>query len=170
MIETNRLRLIRFDESMFQALFTNDMELLGALLDVETPDRWSTFPDMQEALPFFYEAFKENGAYWGSFFTIHKADRRLLGTCGYKFPPTAEGMTEIGYEIHADYRRQGLATEAADALMRFAFQHDIVKTVRAHTLAVANPSVLVLKKLNFTFIGTFNDPDDGDIWRWEKQK
>jgi hypothetical protein len=25
----------------------------------------------------------------------------------------------------------------------------------------------VLKKLGFQFIGAFNDPDDGDIWRFE---
>jgi [ribosomal protein S5]-alanine N-acetyltransferase len=122
---------------------------------------------MADALPFFYEGFKKDGNYWGSFFTIHKADRQLLGTCGFKGGLDESGSVEIGYEIIDSYRQQGLASEAAQGLIDFAFGHDEVQLVRAHTLANENPSVSVLKKLGFQFIGLFNDPDDGDIWRFE---
>ena len=74
MIETARLRLIRWEDAHFQAILENNLIKLGELLDVETPTAWTTFDDMTDALPFFYNAFKENGNYWGSFFTIHKAD------------------------------------------------------------------------------------------------
>jgi [ribosomal protein S5]-alanine N-acetyltransferase len=167
MIETKRLRLMRWDEAHFQAIFDNNLVKLGELLDCETPQQWTTFPDMADALPFFYEGFKKDGNYWGSFFTIHKADRQLLGTCGFKGGLDESGSVEIGYEIIESYRQQGLASEAAQGLIDFAFSHDEVKLVRAHTLAVENPSVSVLKKLDFQFIGLFNDPDDGDIWRFE---
>jgi [ribosomal protein S5]-alanine N-acetyltransferase len=167
MIETKRLKLIRWNDAHFQAIFDNNLVQLGELLDCNTPKEWTTFPDMADALPFFYESFKQNGNYWGSFFTIHKADRQLLGTCGFKWGPDADGAVEIGYEVTEAYRQQGLASEAAAGLVHFAFQHSPLKLVRAHTLAKENPSVSVLKKLGFTFIGLFNDPDDGDIWRFE---
>ncbi len=166
MIETSRLRLIRWEEAHFQAIFDNNLAKLGELLDVETPKAWTTFDDMTDALPFFYESFQKNGNYWGSFFTIHKADRQLLGTCGYKGGPNDEASVEIGYEIEASYRQQGLAAEAAKGLIDFAFQHDEIKKVMAHTLAHENPSVSVLKKLGFQFVKELTDPDDGDLWQW----
>ena len=58
----------------------------------------------------------------------------LLGTCGYKGSPE-DGMVEIGYEMHEDYRLQGLTTEAAKALINFAFADPNVETVRAHTIS-----------------------------------
>ena len=123
--------------------------------------------DMEDAVPFFYNSFKENGNYWGSFFTIHKADRQLLlGTCGFKGAPNEENIVEIGYEIEASYRQKGLASEAAKGLIDFAFSHENVKAVMAHTLAHENPSVSVLKKLGFQFVKELSDPDDGDIWQW----
>jgi RimJ/RimL family protein N-acetyltransferase len=76
-------------------------------------------------------------------------------------------MIELGYEIAEPYRLKGLATETAQGLIDFACQDNRVKIVRAHTLATLNPSVSVLEKLNFYLVGLFNDPDDGDIWRWE---
>ena len=166
MIETPRLQLVRWDDAHFQAIFEKNLQKLGELLDVETPTAWTTFADMADALDFFYTSFKENGNYWGSFFIIHKADRRLLGTCGYKGAPDDIGIIEIGYEVEATYRQQGLATEAAQGLIDFAWQHEEVKDIIAHTLAYENPSVCVLKKLGFQFVEALNDPDDGDIWRW----
>lgn len=171
MIETPRLRLIPFDDALFQALFQSDMYLLGQILDVKTPKVWTTYSDVVEALPFFYESFRMNGTDWASYFITHKADRMLLGTCGFKGKPNSEGMVEIGYEMHEDYRLQGLTTEAAQALKNFALASESVQFVRAHTISFAdNPSVSILKKLGFELVGLFNDPDDGQVWRWEVHK
>ncbi len=171
MIETARLRLIPFDDAHFQALFQDDLHLLGYLLDVKTPKIWTTYSDALDVLPFFYHSYNMNGCDWASYFTIHKTDRMLLGTCGFKGAPDTEGVVEIGYEMHQDYRLKGLTTEAAQALVGFAFASPDVQLVRAHTISFSdNPSVSVLKKLGFELIGLFTDPDDGEIWRWEKKK
>lgn len=170
MIETLRLQLIRWEEAHFKAIFEKNLVKLGELLNVETPTAWTTFSDMEDALPFFYNSFKENGNYWGSFFTIHKADKRLLGTCGFKDAPNEENIIEIGYEIEASYRQKGLASEVAKGLIDFAFSHENVTAVMAHTLAHENPSVSVLKKLGFQFVKELHDPDDGDIWQWLLKK
>jgi RimJ/RimL family protein N-acetyltransferase len=170
MIETLRLQLIRWEDAHFQAIIEKNLVKLGELLNVETPKAWTTFDDMEDALPFFYNSFKENGNYWGSFFTIHKADKRLLGTCGFKGAPNEENIIEIGYEIEASYRLKGLASEAAKGLIDFAFSHENVTAVMAHTLAHENPSVSILKKLGFQFVKELHDPDDGDIWQWLLKK
>jgi [ribosomal protein S5]-alanine N-acetyltransferase len=167
MIETQRLQLKPFEEAHFKAAMKNDLIKLGWLLKVKTPAQWTTFKDMADALPYFYETYKFHGTTWGSFFITHKKDKVLLGTCGFKGGPDEEDIVEIGYEIKEDYRSQGLASEAAKGLMDYAFASGRVKKVWAHTLAVENASGSVLKKLGFTFIGEFHDPEDGDIWRWE---
>jgi hypothetical protein len=77
MIETSRLRLIPFEEAHFQAIMHNDFFELGELLKTKTPDKWTTFPDMDDALPFFYDNFLLNGSTWGGFFTVHKEDSVL---------------------------------------------------------------------------------------------
>jgi RimJ/RimL family protein N-acetyltransferase len=170
MIETLRIKLIPWDDVIFEVLFRNDMTLLAALLDIHEPDDWTTFADAKEALPIFYKTYKKQGFEWGSFFAIHKIDRVLLGTCGYKGKPNAEGVVEIGYEIIEPYRLQGLATEVAKGLVNFAFQEPTVQKVLAHTLAHENPSVSVLKKLGFQFAQELNDPDDGPIWQFELKR
>lgn len=167
MIETARLKLIPFEEAHFQAIMHNDFFELGELLKIKTPDKWTTFPDMDDALPFFYDSYLLNGSTWGGFFTVHKTDKVLLGTCGFKGDPDTEGMVEIGYEIEKSYRNQGLATEAAQGLIDYAYNCVDVRKVWAHTLASENPSVNVLKKLGFQKIGNFHEPSDGDLWRWE---
>ncbi len=170
MIETERLRLMPFEDAHFKAAMKNNLIKLGFLLKVKTPKQWTTFSDMAQALPFFYESYKYNGTTWGSFFIVHVADRQLLGTCGFKGGPDEEGIVEIGYEIKEDYRLQGLASEAAKGLLNYAFASEKVKKVWAHTLAFENASGSVLKKLGFKLIGQFHDPDDGDVWRWEAVK
>jgi [ribosomal protein S5]-alanine N-acetyltransferase len=167
MIKTKRLNLIPFEDAHFQAILSKDLVELGKLLNTITPTQWTTFSDMEEALPFFYDMYLQKGTMWGSFFVVHLEDRELLGTCGFKGSPNEEGMVEIGYEIREDYRLQGLATETAKGLIAYAFEDNSVKKVWAHTLAFANPSSLMLKKLEFNFLGQFEDPEDGDIWRWE---
>ena len=99
------------------------------------------------------------------------AQQRTLGLCHIHPQQAIDGIVEIGYEMHEDYRLQGLTTEAAKALMNFAFAYPDVDIVRAHTISFDdNPSVSVLKKLGFELKGLFYDPDDGDIWRWEIMK
>jgi len=50
----------------------------------------------------------------------------------------------------------------------FAFRHGQVRVVRAHTLPEANASTRVLTKCGFQRIGEVIDPEDGLVWRWER--
>lgn len=84
----------------------------------------------------------------------------------FKGPPDADGMVEIAYGIVPAYQGQGYATEAAAALVAFAFESGRVRLVRAHTLAANHASNHVLTKCGFASIGEVMDPEDGLVWRW----
>lgn len=102
------------------------------------------------------------------FFVVDRASGWVIGSAGFKGPPDDTGTVEIAYGIVPSREGQGYATEAAAALVRFAFTHDKVRLVRAHTLPVSNPSTRVLQKCGFRHTGTVVDPDDGPVWRWER--
>ena len=62
----------------------------------------------------------------------------------------------------------GYATEAAQSLTEYAFSSGKVRVVRAHTLPEPNASTRVLTKCGFRRIGEVIDPEDGLVWRWER--
>jgi RimJ/RimL family protein N-acetyltransferase len=98
-------------------------------------------------------------------FIIHEADNTLIGLGGFKGAPSG-GQVEIGYEIAPGYRRQGLATEAAQGMVDHALSNPEVDHVLAHTLPQESPSTMILRRLGLQFIQALDDPDDGPIWRW----
>ena len=101
------------------------------------------------------------------FFVVHKSARCVIGSAGFKGAPDADGVVEIAYGVVPTYEGQGYATEAAAALVTYAFDHG-AERVRAHTLPVANASGRVLLKNGFHQVGPVVDPEDGPVWRWER--
>jgi RimJ/RimL family protein N-acetyltransferase len=93
-----------------------------------------------------------------------------VGQCGFKGPPEADGVVEIAYAVALEHQGRGYATEAAEALVGYAFSHDHVRLIRAHTLPEANASTRVLAKNGFLRVGDIVDPDDGLVWRWERRE
>jgi ribosomal-protein-alanine N-acetyltransferase len=93
----------------------------------------------------------------------------VVGRAGFKGPPAADGVVEIAYGLSPDYQGKGYATEAAEALTAYAFSSGKVRVVRAHTLPESNASARVLTKCGFRRIGEVIDPEDGLVWRWEKE-
>jgi ribosomal-protein-alanine N-acetyltransferase len=93
----------------------------------------------------------------------------VVGMCGFKGPPDADGMAEIAYGIAPAWQGKGLATLAANELIDFARRSRLVVTLRAHTLPEPNASTRVLGKCAFQRTGEINDPADGLVWRWERR-
>jgi RimJ/RimL family protein N-acetyltransferase len=102
------------------------------------------------------------------FFLIHRVAGTVIGTAGFKGPPDPKGRVEIAYGIAPSFEGQGYATEAAAALVAFAFDSPGVALVCAHTLPETNASTHVLAKCGFRNVGALVDPDDGPVWRWER--
>jgi len=101
---------------------------------------------------------------------VDRDTNAVVGTCGFKGPPGADGIVEIAYGVTPDQQGKGYATEAADALASFAFTEPVVRLVCAHTFAAANASTRVLARCGFKAVGQVVDPEDGLVWRWERQR
>ena len=102
------------------------------------------------------------------FSLVHRDSDTVVGMCGFKGPPAEDGVVEIAYGVSPEYRGKGYATEAAQSLTDYAIESGKVRVVRAHTLPEPNASTRVLTKCGFRRIGEVIDPEDGLVWRWEK--
>lgn len=100
---------------------------------------------------------------------VERGSDAIVGSCGFKGPP-AEGVVEIAYGVSPAQRNRGYATEAAGALIEYAFRRDDVSVVRAHTLPDAGASQRVLAKCGFERVDDVDDPEDGTVRRFEKRK
>ncbi len=104
------------------------------------------------------------------FVLVQRTSGGVVGRCGFKGPPGADGVVEIAYGVAPEHQGKGYATEAAAALAGYALSHEQVRTVWAHTLPQPNASMRVLTKCGFRQVGEIIDPEDGLVWRWEKRK
>jgi RimJ/RimL family protein N-acetyltransferase len=163
-IETANLRIIPCELVHLEAFMRDKQELEG-MLGITVPDTWPEFP---ETVPRVHEFLKSDSSAteWGYHLFVHTNDRALIGEGGYKGKPDHEGMVEIGYAIVPEYRRRGFASEAARGLADYAFSHPEVNVVQAHTLHNGTASINVLKRLGMKFVGTAEDPDEGEVLRW----
>lgn len=122
--------------------------------------------------PQWLEALREVPAadpWTHGFVVVHVTENCVIGTCGFKGPPDADGMAEIAYGIVPAYRRRGFATAAAQLLMQRGRELAEVQLFRAHTLPDNPASHGVLRNCGFAKVGEVDDPDDGHVWRWERQ-
>ena len=167
-IETKRLTLVCCDLKTLDAIFLGDAALAD-YLKINIPEKWTEFGE--PAFRWTYDKILKQGEdrKWLSYLPVLKGENMLVGSCGFKGGPK-DGMIEIGYEVAQAYRCNGLATEIATALIKFAFADDAIKLVQAHTLAQENESGTVLKKCGMNKTGEFEDPEDGKVWRWEIKK
>jgi RimJ/RimL family protein N-acetyltransferase len=118
-LETERLMLRR--------LLPDDLDSLYALYsDPEVtkfiPDAPTSYEETRKELEWFmngHPAYPELGL-WA---TIYNANGQFIGRCGL-LPWTIDQReeVEVAYALAKDYWGQGLATEAAQAIMRYAFE------------------------------------------------
>lgn len=163
------LRLIPGSLALIEAALQGD-EALAQAAGVSVEPNWSEFG--ADILYYIKQKIiaNPNDINWWFYFPVHIQNNRLIGTCGYKGPPNTAGEVEIGYEIAANYRNKGLATEAVAVLLAQAFMHPSVQKVIAHTLPENNASANVLTKSGFCKVAEVTDPDDGLVWRWELER
>ena len=106
---------------------------------------------------------------WGGYLALEGPTRRVVGTCGFKGGPGADGAVEIAYFTLPGEEGRGVATAMAASLVRVARGGAAgITVVRAHTLPERNASSSVLEKAMFRRVGDVTDPEDGPVWRWER--
>jgi RimJ/RimL family protein N-acetyltransferase len=92
-----------------------------------------------------------SGIYWGLF-----DHEQLLGVFGLHSWDLHQQTIEISYEVHRDYRRQGLAFTTIKQCMNFAFENFQVDSILSKTLESNTASQGVVKKLGFVHLASEN--------------
>jgi ribosomal-protein-alanine N-acetyltransferase len=98
------------------------------------------------------------------------ADGELVGAIGYKGPPDADGIVEIGYAVVDERHRHGYASAGVALVTKRAFADPRVRVVAAETLPDGLASQGVLLKAGFTRTGSRIDADDGEVWRFVRKR
>ncbi|MDY0163808.1 GNAT family N-acetyltransferase [Desulfobotulus sp.] len=156
-IETPRLRLVAVSPQLLEAE-TQRYTVLSTMLDAEIPEGWPP-PSLIPLKPWFREQIflhpeKTGWFLWYGILRRALSDVLILST-GFLEPPDIQGGVEIGYALMDPWRGQGLATEAALALVDWAFLHPEVRFIRARIARGNLASGRILKRCGFEH----TDPD-----------
>ena len=145
-IETARLRLLPCTVAAAQAA-TADRAALEALVGARVPEDWPA-EDLRDFLPVYARIVDERAARrgWGIWLVLATAERSLAGDIGFKGPPDEQHTVELGYSILPAFQGRGYATEAARALIAWAFAQPRVRRIVANCLADNAASIRVLEK------------------------
>lgn len=118
-LETNRLLLRHYEPADLDALFAlyQDPEVVRYI-----PDAPQTLAETKEQLDWFLHGHPRRPEL-GLWATIYKPTNQFIGRCGL-LPWTIEGRdeVEVAYTIARSHWGQGLATEAAQAILTYGFE------------------------------------------------
>jgi len=154
-LESPRLTLVAANTELVKADLAG-VGPLKSMLESEIPDNWP--PELYDREPMNYalrqlaDPAEQGWSFW-YLMTRDSGARDLIGICGFKGRPNAAGSVEIGYSVLSQFRNQGLATEAVERLVAWAFSHQSVVEVCAETLPHLQQSIRVMKKNGFVLTG-----------------
>ena len=121
------MKILETDRLLLRRLILDDLDNLFALYsDPEIrryfPDGTLTYEATKEELEWFLNGHPKHPEL-GLWATIHKETNQFIGRCGL-LPWTVEGQdeVEIAYLIAREYWRQGLGSEAAQAILQYGFE------------------------------------------------
>ncbi|WP_340023031.1 GNAT family protein [Paenibacillus sp. FSL K6-1096] len=115
----------------------------------------SSFSDESQAvemIELLSSLAKENQAIRYSI--IESKSGRIIGSCGYNMLDYDNARTEIGYDLGREFWGQGYASEAINALTKYAFNTLGFNRIEAKVEPANLNSIKVLQKLHFTLEGT----------------
>lgn len=119
--------ILETDRLILRRLVLEDLDELYALYrDPEIrryfPDGTKTRDETQEELEWFMHGHPEHPEL-GLWATVHKETGKFIGRCGL-LPWEIDGRleTEIAYLLDKSFWHQGLATEAARGILKYAFE------------------------------------------------
>src|SRR5258706_7415339 len=107
-IETKNLRLVLQTREQIRA----DIEKMPPNERAEVSPAWLALLDGSGS----------SNPWIHGFVLVHQTSGAVVGRCGFKGPPGADGVVEIAYGLAPDHQGKGYATEAAQALVDYAFR------------------------------------------------
>jgi ribosomal-protein-alanine N-acetyltransferase len=156
---TGRLELVAATPTLARAA-AESSEALAKLLECEVPRSWP--PELMkdhEAEWAKQLAADPELAGWSAWYIVQVKPAMLVGSIGLSGRPDADGCVECGYALLPKYQRKGYATEAMGGLIDWAFSHEEVRRIRAHTYRHLTASIRVLEKNGLSHVGDGDEPE-----------
>ncbi len=159
-LRTPRLELIAATLPLVQAEVAGTEHLVAMIkVDVE---RWPPPENDENSLRWTLDklqAHPEAAGFHVWYVILTEGQRRgLVGMVAFKGPPDENGTIEAGYSINEKFQRQGIATEATRAIMKWAFQNPAVRVITAETFPELEASKKVMQRCGMSFLGDGSEP------------
>lgn len=98
---------------------------------------------------------------------IERCSGSVIGDIGFHGPPDDAGTIEVGYAVIPSRRRRGYATEAAHALIGWAYSQPSIRVIVAGCETSNLASIRTLERVGFRRAGMAN----GEIrWRHHRER
>jgi RimJ/RimL family protein N-acetyltransferase len=165
-ILSDRLELVSMSPDVVEALLAARSAEAAELIGGELRDGW---PGGHEG--FFrlrLEQMRRDPSLqpWLVRALVLRDSRDVVGHAGFHGPPGINGKrdpeaVELGYEVFPAFRRRGLATEAASALIAWARDEHGIRRFIVSIAPSNDPSLAIAAKLGFAQTGEQWDEEDG---------
>jgi [ribosomal protein S5]-alanine N-acetyltransferase len=154
-IVTPRLILITITSETVRSEQAGDKRL-GELIGCTIPTNWPHVQWEPHVFDFLLKQFEQHPDQigWGRYIAFPHPDgsRTLIGTLG-AFTKAAPNEAEFGYSVLPQFEGQGLATEAAKALIEYLRADERITSIIAHTFPSIPGSIRVMEKCGLTYDG-----------------
>jgi [ribosomal protein S5]-alanine N-acetyltransferase len=171
LLASRRLDLPPLTIAALEALIAGDRPALETVTGARFPEPLAAPPLMDDALPHFRDvllASPDDGS-WGPYLLVLREFGEAVGSAGFTGPPDDTGAVTLGYSVYPVFQRQGIASEAAEALASWALTQPGVRRVRATIPPEHVASQRVAARAGFLRTGRVeDDPDEGPVEVWER--
>jgi RimJ/RimL family protein N-acetyltransferase len=125
---------------------------------------WAQAPATVESIADFVDRAHEHWAHGTEFqYLIRNGSGTVVGGCALH-ARQGPGVLEIGYWVHVDHLRAGVATKSAAALTRAAFALRQVKRVEISCDATNARSAAVPRRLGYHLVTPAQGSDEPIVW------
>lgn len=143
-LETDRLRLrpLAPDDTDFMFRLLTDPRVTQYTMDVPPATR----EQARDLIDYYLGPQGETENRWGIW---HKADSRLIGTCGFHKWNEQHKRAEIGCDLSPDYWGQGYMAEALQEAIRNGFEQMELNRIEAIVYVKNGPCIRLLERIGF---------------------
>jgi RimJ/RimL family protein N-acetyltransferase len=166
-IQSKRLELISMTPSFLETCLAGDVQRASFLIGLTVSPHWM---QKQWLMQLRLDELRQDPSLqpWLLRAIGLRQGRIMAGHIGFHTAPAATYLqtiaphgVEFGYTIYPSFRRQGYATEAADALMKWAHRTYQVQQFVLSISPTNIPSLRIAEHFGFRKVGSHFDDEDG---------